>query len=194
MWLVACGAPTQVADRPAREDAALLWSARLPHAAEGPRVVQRLSIPYGDSPLLAGEDTSRDGNGRAKTLIPELLSAYRRDGLAGEELVLFGPPAVWIASTTGSVPPMRRAIEGAPTRIALPLERGTASSLLFHVPRDRFRHRAEKPYSRAAESIPSRVAIVSVDVVWLGNDEAPEIVAMLAHGDSIEAQPLLPDP
>lgn len=139
---------------------------------------------------------------RAGALIPGLLYAFRRSELAvvpgprrtgappkadvEETLVLIGPRSGWLATSGARPATYDQGLAGF-TRAELPLRRGSSASLLFHVPRSdlaAFAHRGPGLSADIAAMLEDEPMVaISVEILWPGDAETAEAVAMALRVD-----------
>lgn len=175
-----CAAVPAQAPTDDSEDIALLWSARLPGAVEGPVVLETRDVAYLDVPRVAAEDASSiDG----LALLGGTLLVRRVEVLGTEQLVVIAPASKWV-TTSGAL----RGPEPRPgddrLEVVLGVEPGSSSAVMFHVEGSLLDQQMVGKGSPPARRIaPAQIAVIGLDVVWPSSSEAPIMTTTVARVD-----------
>jgi hypothetical protein len=185
LWGASCAPAPLQASVDDTEDVALLWSARLPGAIEGPIVLQTRDVAYAEIPLA--DDRAADIEGLA--LLDGALLVRRREVLGTEQLVVTAPPARWVAAS-GRLPGPVPAARDSKVEVILALERGSSSAVMFHVDGNvsdsMMSGKGSPPPGRHA---PPRATLIGLDVVWPSTREVPTLTMTLGRIDSPREPP-----
>jgi len=178
-----CGRPAAAQTR-AQDDAdvALLWSARPPSDSGGLTVVAIEVIPWSRVPRRGLDEADQ-----AAPVLPVLDGAAQlqvQEGLAGDDLVIVGPPSSFVAATAGANDLRDLGAGERDVAIRLPVERGSSAAAVLEVANAALAGRMRSPRARGGAFLgPGASSVISIDVLWpTGADEPTLTVALSRSG------------
>jgi len=167
------------------DDIALLWSARSPGDSGGLTVLVGEAVPWNRVPRRGLDEADT-----AAPVLPVLDGALHfqvQDGLAGEDLVIVGPPSKFLA-TTESPSDSREQMGGErDVTIRLPVERGSSAAAVVEVASEVLAGRMQRARQRGrALSVAGASSVISIDVIWPTGADEPTLTVTLSRGGVVE--------
>jgi hypothetical protein len=132
---------------------------------------------------------------RARAIVPGVVYAFVAPAKNGDELVIIGPPADWVATSTPDPAAQLDPHVGSFTRLEAPLLRGRSSTLLLNVSASSLaqflRLRGEKAAWETAAMSVGPIVSFSIELLWAADAETPEgrayAVSLEPGGDEVLA-------